>query len=472
MFFLKSFASAHDVINEERINVVLKNKGKSDKSEVREILQKAECLEGLDIDEAAVLINVDDEESLAEIFKTAKTVKEKIYGNRIVLFAPLYLTSQCVNNCLYCAFRKDNNQIDRMALSPEQIKMQVESIVGMGHKRLLLVCGEHPQYSALDYIGLAVDTAYKVAIGNGRIRRVHVNAAPFSVDEFKTLKSFNIGVYQSFQETYHKETYKMMHPSGPKADYEWRLLTMHRAFEAGLGDVGMGILYGLYDYKFELLATLMHCRSLEESYGVGPHTISIPRIEPAKGVPFSMNPPYAVSDADFKKLVAILRLSVPFTGIILTTRERPELRNECLHLGVSQISAGSKTQPGGYVKKMDQIADEDGQFFVADHRSLEEIVGMLCKEGFLPSFCASCYRAGRTGEDFMSLSKPGDIKNFCSPNALSTFKEYLEDYASLETKSAGEKIIVKTMNSLSPELVETSEKLLSRIAKGERDCYI
>ncbi len=461
-----------DIIREDEIYKLIEKNNKPDKKKILEILKKAEEIKGLNYDDAATLLSIEDDEILLQLFQTAKKVKELVYGNRIVLFAPLYLTSYCVNNCLYCAFRKDNKSIERMVLSPEEISEQVKAIINQGHKRLLLVCGEHPKFSALDYISRAVETAYKTKIRNGEIRRVHVNAAPMSLEDFKTLKSFNIGVFQSFQETYHKETYIKMHPSGPKADYKNRLTTMHRAIEAGLGDVGFGVLYGLYDYKFEVLATLMHSESLQKTFGIGPHTISIPRLEPAKGVPVSQNPPYPVSDKDFKKIIAVLRLAVPFTGIILTTRESPQLRNEFIHLGVSQMSAGSKTQPGGYSEKVKKIADENGQFFVADHRSLDEVVYTLCEQGFLPSFCTSCYRKGRVGEDFMALSKPGDIKNYCLPNAISTFQEYLTDFASEKTKLIGIKTIERNLDVMNTDNKTNAELLLEKIKHGKRDIYI
>ena len=418
-------------IDENKINALIDTK--PDKDRVNEILNKSLSLKGLNLEEAAVLLNVADSDLLEKIFKAAKTVKENIYGKRIVLFAPLYLSNYCSNNCLYCGFRIDNKNIQRKMLSVDEVLDEVREIVNTGHKRLLLVAGEDTHKCNLDYVEKIINKIYEQKILNGEVRRININIAPLSVEEFKRLGSFGIGTYQSFQETYHKETYKTMHPSGLKANYDWRIETMDRALEAGLHDVGMGALFGLTDYRFEVLAMLMHAEHLDKKYGVGPHTLSIPRIEPAQGSDVSESPPHAINDTDFKKIIAVLRLAVPYTGIILSTRERAEFRKELLDLGVSQISAGSKTSPGGY--KAENNSTE--QFSVGDTRSLDEVIYELSTHGFIPSFCTSCYRLGRVGKDFMDYAKPGLIQRFCQPNALLTFKEYLIDYASEKTQEAG-----------------------------------
>ncbi|MGD9580022.1 MAG: [FeFe] hydrogenase H-cluster radical SAM maturase HydG, partial [Vampirovibrionia bacterium] len=358
---------------------------------VDDIIEKSRKAKGLTLLESAALLNVNDSDTLEKIFHAAKEVKELIYGKRIVLFAPLYLSNYCTNNCLYCSFRLDNKDLVRVKLTIDEAVEDAKNLMAQGHKRLLLVAGEDVQQTKLDYIGEVIDKIYKTKVGRGEIRRININVAPLSVDDFKTLKSFNIGTYQSFQETYHFETYKKMHPSGLKANYAWRYETMGRAFEAGFDDVGMGVLFGLTDYRFETLAMLKHSQELEKKYGVGPHTLSIPRLEPAKGAPFSIESPYAVDDISFKKIVAVLRLSVPYTGIILSTRERPDFRKEVIALGVSQISAGSKTNPGGYKAN----CGSGEQFAVGDHRSLDEVIAELCENDYVPSFCTGCYRLGR-----------------------------------------------------------------------------
>lgn len=454
------------IIPEEKIKELIDQKSSMER--VNEVLNKAMQLKGLTMEEAAVLLAVEDDETLNQLFKAAKTVKEQIYGKRIVLFSPLYVSNYCTNNCLYCAFRQANKAMKRRKLTVDEVVEEARSIINMGHKRVLLVAGEDMSQVNLDYVEEIIRKIYEQKIMKGEVRRININIAPLSVEDFKRLKSFNIGTYQSFQETYHRETYKTMHPSGLKANYEYRVETMDRAFQAGLDDVGVGVLYGLTDYRFEVLAQLAHAEYLDKTYGTGPHTISIPRIEHADGSEIADNPPHAVNDKDFKKIIAVLRLSVPYTGIILTTRERPEFRTQALELGVSQMSAGSKTNPGGYHEE-----DSTEQFSVGDHRSLDEVIKELSETGYLPSFCTSCYRLGRVGKDFMDLAKPGLIQKFCQPNAVLTFKEYLEDYASEETRQAGESCIERHVAEIPDERVkERLYKQLEKIHAGERDIYI
>ncbi len=454
------------IIPEEKINDL--KEIRPTKEKINEVLNKAMLLKGLSMEEASILLNIEDDEILDQLFKTAKTVKEKIYGKRIVLFSPLYVSNYCTNNCLYCAFRLANKEMKRRKLSVDEVVEEAGSIISMGHKRILLVAGEDMNQVNLDYIEEVIRKIYELKVMKGEIRRININIAPLSVEDFKRLKTFNIGTFQSFQETYHRDTYKVMHPSGLKANYEYRVETMDRAFQAGLDDVGVGVLYGLTDYRFEVLAQLAHAEYLDKTYGTGPHTISIPRIEPAAGSEIAEHPPHAVSDKDFRKIVAVLRLSVPYTGIILTTRERADFRSKVLELGVSQMSAGSKTNPGGYHEE-----DSTEQFQVGDHRSLDEVIRELSETGYLPSFCTSCYRLGRVGKDFMDLAKPGLIQKFCQPNAILTFKEFLEDYASEETKAAGQKCIERHISEIPDVRVkERLHKQLEKIHAGERDIYI
>lgn len=463
----------NDFIDDRLIETILTEAKEPPELQVREIIQKARELKGLTPEETAILLQTEDEELFGEILRTAREVKQSIYGNRLVLFAPLYITNFCTNNCLYCGFRRDNKELNRVALTMEQIAGEVRVLEREGHKRLLMLCGEHPTRSNLDYFLEAIATAYATKTEKGgEIRRINVEIAPLSKDDFRRLKAANIGTYVLFQETYHHETYKRMHPSGPKSDYLWRLTAMHRAQEAGIDDVGIGALFGLYDYKFEVLGLLMHARQLERDCGVGPHTISIPRLEPAMNAPAAIAPPYPVSDRDFKKLVAVIRLAVPYTGMILTTRETAAMRSEVFDHGVSQISAGSRTNPGGY---QEDTSDNfrAAQFNLGDTRTLDEVIYDIVTKGHIPSFCTACYRLGRTGRDFMDLAKPGLIQKFCRTNALMTFKEYLMDYASPATLSAGEKLI----HSLEDDTTDVKTKgilvdRLRRIGNGERDLYI
>ncbi|HSA06940.1 MAG TPA: [FeFe] hydrogenase H-cluster radical SAM maturase HydG [Candidatus Gastranaerophilales bacterium] len=458
--------NANSIINEEKINELMDLNASKEK--INEILNKALLLKGISMEEAAFLLNIEDDQLLNQLFKTAKTVKEKIYGKRIVLFSPLYISNYCTNNCLYCGFRLVNKDIKRRKLNIDEVVEEASAIIKMGHKRVLLVAGEDMGQINLDYVEEVIKKLYELKINKGELRRININIAPLSVEDFKRLKTFNIGTFQSFQETYHRETYKKMHVSGLKANYDYRIETMDRAFQAGLDDVGVGVLYGLTDYRFEVLAMLSHADYLDKKYGTGPHTISIPRLEPAKGSEVAENPPHAVTDKEFKKIVAVLRLAVPYTGLILTTRERADFRREVLELGVSQMSAGSRTNPGGYCED-----DSAEQFEVGDHRGLDEVIKELSETGYLPSFCTSCYRLGRVGKDFMDLAKPGLIQKFCQPNAILTFKEFLEDYASPETRQAGMECIQKHLAEINDEKLKQSvNKKLDRINDGERDIYI
>ena len=453
-------------IDEGAIDEALHAAATKDAGRVREILAKARELNGLAMDEVAVLSSVSDPKLLGELFGAARDAKDAIYGARLVLFAPLYVSNLCTNDCLYCAFRVKNKELKRRALTQDEIRREVEILVDQGHKRVLLVAGESCPKQGFQYVLDSIATIYDVKRGNGEIRRVNVNVAPLSVDEFRALKGTGIGTYQLFQETYHRETYRRMHVSGKKKDFDWRVTGMHRAMEAGIDDVGIGVLFGLADWRFEVLALMQHIRELERSYGVGPHTLSMPRLEPASGSDIAEEPPMPVGDVDFRKLVAILRLAVPYTGMIMSTRETPNLRRETFALGISQISAGSRTNPGGYAE--DEHFDE-AQFQLGDHRSLDEVIRDVAELGYVPSFCTACYRLGRTGMDFMDLAKPGDIKHHCDPNALSTFLEYLLDYGSGETRAIGEGLITLKTTEMDDVRRAHTETMLARVRGGDRD---
>jgi iron-only hydrogenase maturation rSAM protein HydG len=454
-------------IDETLIGNTLKKNARPDRARFNEIMAKARECKGLQADDIAALATTNDPEQLQQLFQTAQWVKEFIYGRRLVLFAPLYISNLCGNECLYCAFRAKNTAIKRKALTQEEIKREVEILVDQGHKRVLLVAGESYPCEGFKYVLDSVATIYSVKRGQGEIRRVNVNVAPLSIDEFTQLKQANIGTYQIFQETYHHETYANVHLGGKKRDYDWRVGALHRAMTAGIDDVGIGVLFGLYDWKFELLAMVQHIRDLEKQFGVGPHTISVPRLEPATGSDMASHPPHVVSDTDFKKIVAITRLAVPYTGIIMSTRETAQMRRDTFALGVSQISAGSRTNPGGY--SADDLTEKDGQFSLGDHRSLDDVISEVASIGYIPSFCTGCYRLGRTGADFMDLAKPGDIKAHCDPNAVSTFREYLIDYGSNQTKEIGENLIDKVIGSMSGIAKERTEKMVKSVSEGKRD---
>jgi len=456
------------VIDEGRIQRNLEaGRGKS-REEVLACLEKAGEAKGLEPEEAAALLQVEDADLRGEILQTARRVKMKIYGRRLVLFAPLYLSSYCVNNCRYCGFRRDNRSIPRKRLSPGEIRNQVQELENLGHKRLLIECGES-SLSDMDYVEEAIATVYETKSGNGEIRRVNVNIAATTVGHYRRLKAARIGTYQLFQETYHRATYEALH-EGPKRDYERQILALDRAQEAGIDDVGMGVLFGLYDHKFEVLALLYHARHLEQTCGVGPHTISVPRFRPAPGVDFRL--PHPVSDEEFKKLIAVLRLSVPYTGMIISTRESAELRAEAFSLGISQTSAGSRTSPGGYGAREGEEGEVSAQFQIADHRSPDDVIRSICELGYLPSFCTACYRRGRTGKGFMEMAKPGDIQHLCGPNAVLTFKEYLLDYATEETRRVGEETLAHHLEDIStPARREKTRERVQEMEKGKRDLY-
>ncbi|HCP15927.1 MAG: Iron-only hydrogenase maturation protein HydG [candidate division TA06 bacterium 32_111] len=459
-----------DFIDQEYLDNLIKENRKPSKNEVLEVLKKGEEKKGLSVEDVFVLLQNDDEELKDEMFSLALKIKEEIYGNRLVIFAPLYVTNECGNICAYCGFRADNRDLHRRTLTLDEIKEEVKILEDQGHKRILMVYGEHPQFK-VDWIKETILAAYSVKSGNGEIRRINVNSAPMSVEDFKILKSSGIGTYQCFQETYHRKTYEKVHIGGKKRDYLYRLYSLDRAQEAGIDDVAMGVLFGLYDYRFEVMALIQHALHLEEVFGVGPHTISFPRIEPALGAPLSEHPPFEIKDEDFKKIVAILRIAVPYTGLILTTRETASFRRELFKLGVSQISAGSRTYPGAYHDALTNKPDMQ-QFTIGDTRSLDEVIYDIATHGYIPSFCTSCYRSGRTGENFMKEAKGEHIHTFCQPNALLTFTEYLEDYASEKTKEVGYKLVEDEVLRMedSPLKKKFIEKL-GKTKEGKRDLY-
>lgn len=440
-------------------------------AEVRAVIARSLAKEPLSVEETAVLLRAEEPALVEEIFAAAHTLKETVYGNRIVLFAPLYIGNECTNDCAYCGFRRSNRDAIRRTLESEEIRRQVVALENRGHKRLILVFGEHPHYDP-PFIAQAVREVYGVKVGHGEIRRVNINAAPFDHEGFRTIKEAGIGTYQIFQETYHHETFAQVHPRGTrKGDYLWRLDSLSRAMEAGCDDVGIGALFGLYDWRFEVLALVRHALHLQERYGVGPHTISFPRLRPASGV--DLGERWHVSDAEFLRLIAILRLAVPYTGLILTAREEAELRRQAMSFGVSQIDAGTRIELGGYTEAGDAQCMEREQFEIGDVRSLDEVMRELLIDGYVPSFCTACYRLGRTGEHFMEFAIPGFIKRYCTPNALTTLLEYLNDYASPQTRAAGEAMIAQELEAM-PEGALKHE-LLDRLHRirtaGERDLY-
>ncbi|MCC7520408.1 MAG: [FeFe] hydrogenase H-cluster radical SAM maturase HydG [Flavobacteriaceae bacterium] len=435
---------------------------------VSEIIQKSLSKQRLSMQEVAVLVNATDEASIQAIKDGAKALKNQVYGNRIVLFAPLYIGNKCQNNCSYCGFRVTNKDAERKTLDDAEIIKEIEALEDNGQKRLVLVYGEHNDYSP-EYIAHTVKVAYSVKKDKGEIRRVNINAAPMDIEGFKIVKEAGIGTYQIFQETYHPEAYKMYHLGGKKANFENRLTSLDRAQEAGLDDVGIGVLFGLYDWRYEVLALIRHTNHLEACYNVGPHTISFPRIKDASSL--SVGSKYFVSDADFAKLVAILRLAVPYTGMILTAREPAELRDEIIQYGVSQIDGGTKIEIGSYAKTLNEAQNLNrGQFKINDERSLNEIINELLDKEMIPSFCTACYRLGRTGEHFMEFSVPGFIKKYCTPNATLTLAEYLTDYADAETAVKGWKLIDKTIGEMENENLKKSLiDRVERVKAGERD---
>lgn len=446
------------------------NAAKPSKERVREVIAKSLDKQRLTLEETAVLINADDPELIDEILQGARTLKDKVYGNRIVLFAPLYVGNKCSNDCKYCGFRASNKEAERKTLDKQELIAEVEALEDNGQKRLILVYGEHREYSP-EYIAETVKTVYSVKKGNGEIRRVNINAAPLDIEGFRIVKDAGIGTYQVFQETYHPEVYKEYHLSGKKADYEYRLTSLDRAQEAGIDDVGIGALFGLYDWRFEVMGLVRHTNHFEACYNVGPHTISFPRIQDASMLSFGDK--YIVSDKDFVRLVAILRLAVPYTGMILTARENQFVRREVMKFGVSQIDGGTKLELGSYHESQNEQQNLNReQFLINDNRSLAEIIDELLDDGYLPSFCTACYRLGRTGEHFMEFSVPGFIKRYCSPNAMLTLSEYIMDYATPETAKKGWEVIDKNLNELkNPKRIDEVRSRIERIKEGERDLY-
>lgn len=455
-------------IDADEIWETLKNNEHPTKERVVEIIKRSLDKNRLSMEETAVLLNTTDPELVEMIKDGARKLKEKVYGNRIVIFAPLYIGNYCTNDCAYCGYKVTNKEMKRSTLDEKQIINQVKALEDSGHKRLILVYGEHPRYNP-QFIANSVNTVYKVKEKNGEIRRVNINAAPLDIEGFKTVKDSAIGTYQIFQETYHPETYDKVHRSGKKKDYNWRLTGLDRAQEAGIDDVGIGVLFGLYDWKFEVLGLMRHVNHFEAAYNVGPHTISFPRIQNASSL--DIDKTHLVSDEDFTKLVAILRLAVPYTGLILTAREPAKIRDEIMRFGVSQIDGGTNIEMSGYTNDEEQEQDLDSeQFEICDTRSLGEVIDELVENEYLPSFCTACYRLGRTGEHFMEFSVPGFIKRYCTPNAILTLSEYLEDYATDEIKDKGYNLIERELEKLGKHSKNVSEKL-EKIKRGERDLY-
>lgn len=461
---------AADFINDAYLESLLRQ-GTPDPARVRDIIAKSQDKEPLSVEETAVLL-LAGEDATEGIFETARELKDRVYGNRVVLFAPLYIGNRCINDCSYCGFKCSNPDVERRTLSMEEIRAQVAALEKQGHKRLILVYGEHPDYDAA-FIADTVREVYAVKTEPaGEIRRVNINAAPLDVEGYRLVKEAGIGTYQIFQETYHKNTYARCHPMRTrKGDFLWRLDGLDRAMLGGCDDVGIGALFGLYDWRFEVLGLVSHALHLQDRFGVGPHTISFPRLRPACGV--EIEDRYDVSDEAFKKLIAVLRLAVPYTGLICTAREKPGMRRIATSFGVSQIDAGSRIEMGGYTEAGDAQVMEKEQFSLGDIRSLDVVMRELLETGYVPSFCTACYRLGRTGEHFMEFAIPGFIKRYCTPNALCTLQEYLQDYASPETRAAGAAAIAREVEALPPGKVRGElEERLRRIAEnGERDLY-
>ncbi len=434
------------------------------------IIQKSLNKNRLSLQDVAVLVNATEAAHINKIKKAARIIKEEVYGNRIVLFAPLYVGSYCASNCSYCGFRASNKESKRTTLSRSELIKSVEALEENGQKRLILVYGEHEKKYDAAFIAETVRTVYQVKKGKGSIRRVNINAAPMDIEGFKMIKEAEIGTYQIFQETYHSEAYKKYHLSGQKSNYNERLIALDKAMEAGIDDVGIGALFGLYDWRFEILGLLRHVNHLEACYNVGPHTISFPRLQKASGVEFDEE--YLVKDADFVKIVAILRLAVPYTGMILTAREPIKIRKEVLQYGCSQVDAGTKIEMGAYAKEENKNQDLDNeQFLIQDDRSLGDVIDELLDDDYMPSFCTACYRLGRTGEHFMEFSVPGFIKDFCSPNAMLTLAEYIMDYAKPETAEKGWRVIEHDIKKLDPKIIKKVQKRISQIKEGKRDLY-
>ncbi len=461
---------AEEFISHEEIMETLQyaEENKNNVELIDSILEKARERKGLSHRDAAVLLDCDIPEKNEEIYALAQQIKKDFYGNRIVMFAPLYLSNYCVNGCLYCPYHAKNKTICRKKLTQEEIKAEVIALQDMGHKRLALEAGEDPVNNPIEYILESIKTIYSIKHKNGAIRRVNVNIAATTVENYRKLKEAGIGTYILFQETYHKESYERLHPTGPKHNYAYHTEAMDRAMEGGIDDVGIGALFGLELYRYEFAGLLMHAEHLEAVHGVGPHTISVPRVRRADDIdPEEFD--NGISDDQFAKIVACLRIAVPYTGMIVSTRESQKSREKVLQLGVSQISGGSKTSVGGYAEPEEE-EDNSAQFDVSDTRTLDEIVNWLMRLGYIPSFCTACYREGRTGDRFMSLCKSGQIQNCCHPNALMTLKEYLEDYASDDTKKIGEELIAKELYNIPKDKVrQIAMEYIDNIKNGQRD---
>ena len=469
MYDCKSKIATEFIDDQEIIDTLTyAEKNKSNRELINEILERAKDCKGLSHREAAVLLECDLEDENERMRLLAQEIKQKFYGNRIVMFAPLYLSNYCINSCVYCPYHRSNKNIARKKLTQEEIAREVIALQDMGHKRLALETGEDPVNNPIEYVLDSIKTIYSIKHKNGAIRRVNVNIAATTVENYRKLKEAGIGTYILFQETYNKDSYEKLHPAGPKHDYAYHTEAMDRAMEGGIDDVGVGVLFGLNLYRYDFVGLLMHAEHLEAAMGVGPHTISVPRIRPADDV----NPDdfsNAISDEIFAKIVTVLRIAVPYTGMILSTRESEITREKVLKLGISQISGGSRTSVGGYVEP-EAAEDNSAQFDVNDKRTLDEVVNWLLKLGYIPSFCTACYREGRTGDRFMSLVKSGQIANCCQPNALMTLKEYLEDYASDDTKIKGEGVIAEEITNIANEKVKTiAASRLGEIAEGKRD---
>lgn len=469
MYKIDSSKAEEFICHEEILDTLdYAQKNRNNHELIRELIEKARSCKGLNHREAAVLLECDDSDLLEEIYALAREIKQKFYGNRIVMFAPLYLSNYCVNSCTYCPYHVKNKTIARKKLSQEEIRKEVIALQDMGHKRLALEAGEDPIHNPIEYILESIQTIYGIKHKNGAIRRVNVNIAATSVENYKRLHDAGIGTYILFQETYHKENYEKLHPRGPKSNYAYHTEAMDRAMQGGIDDVGIGVLFGLNTYRYDFVGLLMHAEHLEATYGVGPHTISVPRICPADDIDTS-NFENAISDEVFQKIVAVTRISVPYTGMIISTRESQRSREKVLELGVSQLSGGSRTSVGGYSSP--ELPEENSaQFDISDNRTLDEIVAWLLRLGYIPSFCTACYREGRTGDRFMSLVKTGQIANCCAPNALMTLKEYLEDYASPETRALASEMIQKEIEKTpNPAIRRRALENLKQIAEGKRD---
>lgn len=461
---------ADEFISDAEILATLRyaRENRNNRELITALIEKAALCKGLSHREAAVLLECELPDLTVRIFELARQIKQRFYGNRIVMFAPLYLSNYCVNSCVYCPYHVKNRHIPRKKLSQEEIVREVVALQDMGHKRLALEAGEDPRNNPLEYILESIDTIYSIKHRNGAIRRVNVNIAATSVENYRRLKGAGIGTYILFQETYHRKNYEALHPAGPKSDYAYHTEAMDRAMEAGIDDVGIGVLFGLNTYKYDFVGLLMHAEHLEATFGVGPHTISVPRICPADDISVEAFPD-AVSDEIFCRIVAVIRIAVPYTGMIISTRESQATRSKVLELGISQISGGSRTSVGGYA--VEELPDSSSaQFDVSDRRTLDEIVSWLLELGHIPSFCTACYREGRTGDRFMHLVKSGQIANCCGPNALMTLKEYLEDYASLSTREIGARIIAEELEKIpNVKIREIARMRLLEIEKGRRD---